>query len=78
MREAEIERIKANENRDGIILLPLTRFQPGEKVRVTRGAFVDRTGIYAGMSARDRIRVLFQLFERDVSVELREADVISR
>jgi transcription antitermination factor NusG len=53
VRPDEIERIKANESRDGVIQLPLTRFQPGERVRVrvTRGAFVD---LYAGMSARDR------------------------
>ena len=75
MREDEIERIKANENCDGVIVLPLTRFQPGEHVRVIRGAFVDRVGLYAGMSARDRVRVMFQMFEREVGVELREADV---
>jgi hypothetical protein len=28
------------------------------------------------MCARDRIRVLFQLFEQEVSVELPEADVV--
>jgi transcription antitermination factor NusG len=77
VREHEIERMRRQENSAGIIMLPLTKFQPGERVRVTRGPFADRFGIYAGMSARDRIRVLFQMFEREVSVELREADVIT-
>jgi hypothetical protein len=29
------------------------------------------------MSGRDRVRVMFQMFEREVSIEPREADVIS-
>ena len=53
------------------------RFQPGERVRVTRGAFVDRTGIYSGMSGRDRVRVLFTMFEREVSIELPERVLIA-
>jgi transcription antitermination factor NusG len=75
--EHEIDLMRRQENSQGVIVLPLTRFQPGERVRVTRGPLVDRFGIYAGMSARDRIRVLFQMFEREVSVELRERDLIA-
>jgi transcription antitermination factor NusG len=75
VREDEIERIKANETRDGVIILLLVRFQPGERVRMLRGPLADRVGIYAGMSARDRIKVMFTLFEREVSIELRESDV---
>jgi hypothetical protein len=29
------------------------------------------------MSARDRVRVMFQMFEREVSIELRERDLIA-
>jgi transcriptional antiterminator RfaH len=75
IRDDEIVRIRAAETKDGVIVLPLTKFQPGEKVRITRGAFVDRVGLYAGMSARDRVRVLFQMFEREVSIELSERDL---
>jgi transcriptional antiterminator RfaH len=77
VREHEIERMRGQEGRDGVIVLPLVRFQPGEKVRVVRGAFVDRVGLYAGMSGRDRIRVMFSMFEREVQVELRERDLIA-
>jgi transcriptional antiterminator RfaH len=77
VRDSEIEQIRRQENRQGVIVLPLTKFQPGEKVRVTRGPMVDRRGIYASMSARDRIKVLFSMFEREVTIEVREADVIS-
>jgi transcription antitermination factor NusG len=77
VREHEIERMHQQEGRDGVIILPLTKFQPGECVRVVRGAFVDRTGIYSGMSARDRVRIMFTMFEREVSIELRDQDVIA-
>jgi transcription antitermination factor NusG len=75
VREDEIERIRAQETRDGTIVLPLTRFQMGEKVRVVRGPLQDRIGVYSGMSARDRIKVLFTMFEQEVSIDLRESDV---
>jgi transcription antitermination factor NusG len=39
VREDEIDRMRRQENRDGVIVLPLTRYQPGERVRVTRGPF---------------------------------------
>ena len=77
VREDEIERMRRQENRDGIIVLPLVKFQRGERLRVTRGPLVDRTGIYSGMSGRDRIKILFTMFEREVSIELREHDVAS-
>jgi transcription antitermination factor NusG len=75
VREGEIERIRAQETRDGTIVLPLTRFQPGEKVRVRRGPLADRIGVYNGMSARDRVKVLFTMFEQEISIDLRENDV---
>jgi transcription antitermination factor NusG len=55
------------ENRDGVIVLPLTRFQPGDKLRVIRGPLQDRIGVYNGMSARDRVKMLFTMFEQERS-----------
>jgi transcription termination/antitermination protein NusG len=76
VREEEIDRIKAQEARDGTIILPLTRFQPGEKVRVLRGPLHDQIGVvHAGMTARQRVAVLFSMFEREVQVELAERDL---
>jgi transcription antitermination factor NusG len=77
VRPDEIDRMRRQEDRNGIIVLPLVRFQPGEHVRVTRDPLADRIGIYSGMSARDRVRVLFQMFEREVQIELRERDLIA-
>jgi transcription antitermination factor NusG len=76
VREDEIARMRQQENKDGVIVLPLTRFQVGEKVRVTRGPLADHIGIFSGMSARDRVKVLFTMFERAVSIEMREIDVM--
>jgi hypothetical protein len=41
-----------------VIVLPLVRFQPGERLRVVRGAFVDRTGIYSNERARQSARLV--------------------
>jgi transcription antitermination factor NusG len=73
----EIERMKNQEGRDGVITLPVSRFRDGERLRVVRGPFLDRIGIYAGMTARDRIKIMFTMFEREVQIELRERDVVS-
>jgi transcription antitermination factor NusG len=77
VREDEIERMRRQENRDGIIVLPLVKFRPGERVRVTRGALQDHVGIYVGTCARDRIKILFTMFDRECAVELSERDAIS-
>jgi hypothetical protein len=49
--------------------------QPKSEANYSRGPLAERVGIYAGMSARDRVRIMFSMFEREVSIELRERDV---
>jgi transcription antitermination factor NusG len=76
VREDEIDRIRGQETRDGTIVLPLTRFQPGEKVRVTRGPLRDQVSVvHAGMTARQRVAVMFMMFEREIEIELAERDL---
>lgn len=75
VRPWEIEQMRRQENRDGVIVLPLSRYQHGDRLRVTRGPLVDRIGTYAGLSARDRVRVLFSMFDREVPIELYERDL---
>jgi transcription antitermination factor NusG len=71
VRDDEIERMRRQENRDGIIVLPLVRFQPGERLRVTRGPLRDQVGIvHAGMTARQRVAVMFTMFSRECCVDL--------
>jgi transcription antitermination factor NusG len=70
VRDNVVELIKAKE-RGGIVRLPdPKRLQPGARVRITKGSFEGHFGIYAGMSGKDRERVLLELLGRKVNVDL--------
>jgi transcription antitermination factor NusG len=74
----EIERMHNQEDKNGVIVLPLTKFQPGDKVRVTRGPLRDHVGdIHAGMSARQRVAVMFTMFSRETQIDMHERDLIA-
>jgi transcription antitermination factor NusG len=76
VRPDEIERIRQAENKDGVITLPVLRFREGEKVRVTRGPLRDQVGIvHAGMTPKQRVAVMFLMFEREVQIEMAERDL---
>jgi len=54
----------------GFVRLPQPRIlKPGDKVRVTRGSFEGRLGIYAGMASHERQRALLELLGQMVPVE---------
>ena len=57
------------QERGGFIKLPLP-FKTGQRVRVSRGTFQGRIGIYAGMSSKQRELVLLELMGQSVQVEL--------
>jgi len=60
----------------GFVKLPLpNRLKPGQKVKVTNGAFEGQIGLYEGMSGKDRERVLLELLGQAVSVELPARDI---
>jgi transcriptional antiterminator RfaH len=74
LRDEIVNAIK-NKERNGLVKLP----QPpglkiGDKVRIIRGSFQDRLGIFDGMSARDRSHILLELLGRQVRVEIRKID----
>ncbi len=49
-----------------------------EKVRVTHGPLRDHVGvIHAGMTARQRVAVMFQMFSRETQIDLHERDLIA-
>ena len=53
---------------DGLIVLPRApRLKPGQQVKVLRGAFEGKIGIYEGMSGLDLERILLDLLGRKVS-----------
>jgi transcriptional antiterminator RfaH len=64
---AEIKR----KERSGVVTLPRPRgLQPGDRVRIVAGSFMDRLGLHAGMSTQQRQFVLLELLGRRVRVEL--------
>jgi transcriptional antiterminator RfaH len=74
--DAEVGALLARADRDGIIRLPSRAsssrrvFAPGAKVSITDGPFRGLSGIYQGMSAREREVVLLDLLGGKRPVEI--------
>jgi transcriptional antiterminator RfaH len=63
----------------GIVRLPKPPpFRSGDRLRVVRGPFEGRFGLYEGMAPRERIFVLLSMLGTQVRTEMAEADVIRR
>jgi transcription antitermination factor NusG len=62
---------------NGLIELPPTppRFRRGDYVRIRRGPFANRVGLFAGMKPRERVAVLLTLLGGSRRVELPDAAV---
>jgi transcriptional antiterminator RfaH len=61
---------------NGIVTLPRApRLKPGQKVRVVRGSFQDKIGVYDHMVGRDREAILLHLLGQQVRVVLPGRDV---
>ena len=74
--DAIIEGLKRREDAEGHIQLePQSRFVPGDKVRVSHGAFCDCLGLYETVSGKERSAILLDLLGRKVRVVL-ENDLI--
>jgi transcription antitermination factor NusG len=73
-----IKGLKMREDNKGLISLPVpTKFKSGENIRVANGPFSGYDGLYDGMPARDRARVLIQMLGQQVPIELDESDLVS-
>jgi transcriptional antiterminator RfaH len=60
----------------GVVQLPeAPGMKAGDRVRVTRGPLVGLTGLYQGMSGRQRIDILLQLLGGACRVTLAKSDV---
>ena len=67
-----IDGLRARE-RDGLIELPKpARFRHGDKVRITRGAFIDHLALYDGQTSHQRVAVLLRLLGGERRIELSE------
>lgn len=78
IRDVEIERIRAREDRDGFVVLDSApRFQRGEQVIVQDGRFAGLSGIFQESTTHQRCRVLFDMLGAAVPTELSEDDLVS-
>jgi transcriptional antiterminator RfaH len=75
LRDEIVNAIKAKE-KNGLVKLPEPkRIRIGSKIRIVRGSFDGHIALYAGMSGRDRSKVLLELLGRKVMVEIPKADL---
>ena len=68
---------KAKERGGVVQLPPPPRFALGEKLTITRGSLKHRSVVYAGMSGRDRERVLIAMLGQHVTIIVPTADLVS-
>lgn len=75
MPNSAIEQLRSRENSQGIITLPkpnMQRFSSGDPVRVKDGAFSGHYGIWEGLGASERVRVLLELLGRKTRILISE------
>lgn len=71
-----ISAIQKREGENGLVKLPKPPgIQRGERVIIRDGSFAGRIGIFDGMIAHDRVRVLLNLMGRSVPVSVRTPDI---
>ena len=64
--------------RHGIVQLPPPpRFSVGQRLTITRGSLKHRSVIYAGMSGRERERVLIEMLGQSVTITVPTHDLVS-
>jgi transcriptional antiterminator RfaH len=74
--EGVISALQAREDDQGLIKLNFKpAFEPGDKVRILAGAFMDSAGLFNEMADRDRVSILLELLGRKVRVLL-DADLV--
>jgi transcriptional antiterminator RfaH len=65
--------LKNRQAKDGTIEVPQHRFDLGQEVRIKRGAFADCIGRFAGMSGKERVRILLGALNITIEDYLLEA-----
>ena len=75
---AIIDALKGREDAGGYIRLERQRqFAPGDKVRISAGAFADCLGLFDSVGDRERVAILLDLLGRKVRVVLNEDFVVA-
>jgi transcriptional antiterminator RfaH len=70
--------IRRREDRDGLVRLPRQRSRGlvcGDAVKILRGSFEGRFGVYQGQSGGQRSRILLDLLGREVQTVIATADM---
>jgi transcriptional antiterminator RfaH len=66
-----IESLRAKEDERGFVQLQVRpQFRVGQKIKIENGVFASCLGLFEGMSDRERVVVLLDLFNRKVRVAL--------
>lgn len=73
-----IDGLRGREGSNGAIeLAPAPRFTRGEQIRIVDGVFSMALGLYEGMTDRDRVAVLLELFGRKVRVVVDDLSIVA-
>jgi transcriptional antiterminator RfaH len=67
--------IRSRERNGLVVLPPPRRMKPGGRIRITRGLFAGRPGLYLGQTSRERLLVLLSVLGASRQVALPAADV---
>jgi transcription antitermination factor NusG len=71
-------RVRVGRKRTGTLpVSPCGRLQRGDRVRIKRGPLSQQVGLYQGMSAHNRVRVLLTLLGGKTTALVAERDVVS-
>ncbi len=57
--------LTAREDAQGIQVLPMEKYEPGARVRITHGSFAGYEGIFQAVNGRDRVTVLLDILGRN-------------
>ncbi len=72
-----ITEIRSRERNGLVVLPPPKRMKPGGRIKITRGLFAGRDGLYLGQTSRERLLVLLTLLGASRRVALPAADVVA-
>lgn len=79
--DSEIDRLKAREDKHGIIQLESPpEFTPGQKLKIKDGLLHPLEGrllVFDGMCAHDRVRVLYEILGRYCPIELEKEPLVA-
>lgn len=68
-----IDALKQREDSKGVQILANTGFQRGEKVRIAEGPFEGFEAIFQANTSKDRVILLLQIAEKQISLKLDES-----